>query len=291
MEGFEMGEVATIEHPPRVTAMAQTATEMRSHVQRIQQVMKAVMKDGVHYGKIPGAGDKRSLFKPGAEVLCAAFHIAPSFIIEDISDSDCVRLRVKCVGTHQSSGLVLGEGWGEASSSEEKYKWRNAVCDEEFEEWDAARKRVKWQKGYNNGKPFKRQQVRAEPDDIRNTVLKMACKRAQVHMAINVTAASDIFAQDLEDLPPGSVDPETGECDAPPQKPAPKAPQAAAGSGHNRCTQKQAGLILKRLDDSGVGAKDFCEQFGVAQVADLAFERVDEALRWIAEHAEAGARG
>jgi hypothetical protein len=286
-----MGEVATIEHPPRITAMAQTATEMRSHVQRIQQVMKAVMKPNVHYGKIPGVGgDKSSLFKPGAEVLCAAFHIAPTYRVDDLSDGDSVRYRVTCIGTHQTSGVILGEGLGEASSNEEKYKWRNAVCDEEFEEWDAARKRVKWQKGYNNGKPFKRQQVRTEPADIANTVLKMACKRAQVAMAINVTAASDIFSQDLEDLPPG-VDPETGEVDPPPQKPAPKAPQAAAGSAHNRCTQKQAGLMLKRLDDSGVAAKDFCEQFGVAQVADLAFERVDEALRWIAEHAEAGARG
>jgi hypothetical protein len=91
-------------------------------------------------------------------------------------------------------------------------------------------------------------------------------------------------------MPPG-VDPETGEVDAPPQKPAPKAPQASGGA-HNRCTQKQAGLVMKRMDDAGVGAKEFCEHFGVAQVADLAFERVDEALRWIAEqNAEPGSRG
>jgi hypothetical protein len=29
----------------------------------------------------------------------------------------------------------------------------------------------------------------------------MACKRAQVAMTLNVTAASDIFTQDIEDLP------------------------------------------------------------------------------------------
>ncbi|MTV64573.1 hypothetical protein GM539_14660, partial [Streptococcus pneumoniae] len=33
-----------------------------------------------------------------------------------------------------------------------------------------------------------------------NTVLKMACKRAKMAMVLNVTAASDCFSQDLEDL-------------------------------------------------------------------------------------------
>src|SRR6185437_15867643 len=135
-----------------------TAQEVKAHIQRIQQVMKAVMKDGVHYGKIPGAGDKRSLFKPGAETLCTTFRIAPSYRVEDLSDHDHVRYRITCTGTHQSTGVVLGEGMGEASSNEEKYRWRNAVCDEEFEEAAEDRKRVKWQRGQNGA--WQRKQVR-----------------------------------------------------------------------------------------------------------------------------------
>jgi hypothetical protein len=42
--------------------------------------------------------------------------------------------------------------------------------------------------------------VRTEPADLANTVLKMACKRAKMAMVLNVTAASDCFTQDLEDL-------------------------------------------------------------------------------------------
>ncbi len=34
--------------------------------------------------------------------------------------------RVRCVGTHQTSGTVLGAGIGECSSNEEKYKWKRS---------------------------------------------------------------------------------------------------------------------------------------------------------------------
>src|SRR5690554_380757 len=190
-------DVVTVDQAARVIL---SAAEMKAQVRRIQEVMKAVMKDGVHYGKIPGAGDKKTLFKPGAEVLCTAFRIAPSYRITDLSTSDEVRYRVVCIGTHQTTGTVLGEGMGEASTNEEKYKWRNAVCKEEFEDAPDDRRRIKWQRGSNGG-AYERYQVRTEPADVANTVLKMACKRAQVAMAINVTAASDIFTQDLEDMP------------------------------------------------------------------------------------------
>jgi hypothetical protein len=154
---------AVVFQSPNAVAHAATAVEVRAHVQRIQQVMKAVMKDGLHYGKIPGAGDKRTLLKPGAEVLCVTFHVAPKFEVEDLSDGDSVRYRVRCIGIHQTTGQVLGEGMGEGSSNEEKYKWRNAVCDEEFEDAAEDRKRVKWQRGQDGA--WRRKQVRTEPAD------------------------------------------------------------------------------------------------------------------------------
>jgi hypothetical protein len=149
--------------------------------------------EGVHYGKIPGT-PKPTLYKAGAEVLCATFRIAPSYRIEDLSTDDYIRYRVACVGTHQTSGAVLGEGMGECSSNEEKYKWRKAG-KKEFDATPENRRRIKY------GKDYETFQVRTEPADIANTVLKMACKRAQVAMSLNTTAASDIFSQDIEDLP------------------------------------------------------------------------------------------
>ena len=175
-----------------------TAMDMRAHVNLVQEVMQAVMQKDTHYGIIPGT-KKPSLYKPGAEVLAATFRIAVSYRVDDLSTADDVRYRVVAIGTHQTSGIVLGEGMGECSSGEEKYKWRRAVCDKEFDMTPENRRRIKF--GKYQGKVEETNQVRTEPADQANTILKMACKRAQVAMTLNVTAASDIFTQDIEDLP------------------------------------------------------------------------------------------
>jgi len=169
-----------------------------SHVATVQEVMRAVMKPDVHYGKIPGT-DKPTLYKAGAEVLCMVFRIAASYVVEDLSTADTVRYRVTCTGTHQITGAVLGAGMGEASSGEEKYKWRKAASPQEYEETPANMRRTKHIKP-RNGNGFAIQQVRTEPADLANTILKMANKRANMAMVLNVTAASDCFAQDLEDM-------------------------------------------------------------------------------------------
>jgi hypothetical protein len=170
-----------------------SVTEVTQHAIAVQEVMKAVMKKDVHYGVIPFT-DKPTLYKAGAEVLCMTFRIADSYRIEDLSTDDAIRYRVTCVGTHQLTGVELGSGMGEGSTSEEKYKWRKAVNKEEFEATPVTMRRVKFAKNY------KVEQVRTEPADLANTVLKMACKRAKMAMVLNVTAASDCFTQDIEDL-------------------------------------------------------------------------------------------
>lgn len=162
-----------------------------SHVALVQEVMRAVMKPDVHFGVIPGT-DKPTLLKQGAEVLCMAFRVADSYQVEDLSTADTVRYRVTCIGTHQTTGVVLGSGMGEASSAEEKYKWRKAF-DDEFNATPENMRRIK------KGK-YTTKQVRTEPADLANTVLKMANKRAKIAMTINVTACGDMFGQDLEDM-------------------------------------------------------------------------------------------
>lgn len=193
-----------------------TAVAIRAQVNLVQEVMKAVMKDGTHYGVIPGT-PKPSLWKPGAEVLAATFRIAVSYKIEDLSTTDVARYRVSAIGTHQTSGIVMGEGMGECSSGEEKYKWRKAVNANEFAAIPEDRRRVKFGKSYDVN------QVRTEPADLANTILKMACKRAQVAMILNVTAASDCFTQDLEDIPEELLDKATGEIHKKEPQPIPQA--------------------------------------------------------------------
>lgn len=208
-----------------------TAVEIRAQVNLIQEVMKAVMKDGHHFGQIPGAGNKPVLFKAGAEKLLFTFRLSADPEIEDLSTGDGIRYRVRCKVCDRT-GAYLGAGVGECSSDEEKYRWRAAVCKEEYDETPEDRRRMKYAKRRDGG-TYRIAQVRTTPADLANTILKMAKKRAQIDAALTVTAASDIFAQDLEDLPEelreavaeNAANKENGK--AAPEPPKPKAAPAA----------------------------------------------------------------
>lgn len=183
-------ELATIEQ-------AQTALDIRSQVNRIQEVMKAVMIKGTHYGVVPGCGDKPTLLKAGAEKLMMTFRLAVEPEVEDLSDAYTRRYRVKTRFTSQATGVFLGAGVGECASDEEKYAWREAVCREEYDAADPSLRREKWKR--NQKAPVL--QVHTNPSDVANTILKMAKKRSLVDGVLTVTGASDIFTQDLEEIP------------------------------------------------------------------------------------------
>ena len=55
-----------------------TAEELIQQSKKILQIKEKAMKEGVHYGIIPGT-HKPSLWKPGAERLCKAFRLEPQF--------------------------------------------------------------------------------------------------------------------------------------------------------------------------------------------------------------------
>jgi hypothetical protein len=155
-----------------------SSSDVLARMTRILEIQKHVMKERVHFGTIPGT-PKPTLYKAGAEKLLATFQVAAVPVaVEDLSTSDEVRYRVRVQGVSQATGVVLGEAWGECSSNEEK-----------------------WQKGRQNEKPYKVKQVRTSPADVANTILQMATKRALIPMTRLVLACSDIFEQDLEDMP------------------------------------------------------------------------------------------
>lgn len=174
-----------------------TAADVQAQVNLMQDVMRSTMFDGTHYGTIPGTKTK-SLYKPGAEKLMATFRLACDPEVEDLGANGEVHYRVK-VRVYSSGGTLLGAGIGECSSQEDKYAWRAAICEEEFSLTPENRKRIKFSK--YQGKVEKKQQIRTNPADVGNTILKMAKKRGLIDAILTVTAASDIFTQDIEDLP------------------------------------------------------------------------------------------
>lgn len=194
------GQVITIEQR-ETNAVSLQETLQNKRV--IQQVMESVMKDGTHFGVIPGC-KQPSLYKAGSEALLSTFHISAEPVVEEFITRDErgrvmeIRYRVKCIGRHTPTDKIVGYGIGECSTGEDKYAWRRAVCIEEFESTEETLRRVKW--GKYQGKVQKTEQIRVPASDMANTVLKMAKKRAQIDLTLTALGCSDIFAQDLEDL-------------------------------------------------------------------------------------------
>lgn len=188
---------------PRQHAAPVSVQDTLQTARIIQTVMQSVMKENTHYGIIPGC-KQPSLYKAGSEALLSTFRIAVEPIVEEFTSRDErgrvreIRYRVKCVGRHIGTNYEVGYGVGECSTGEDKYAWRRAVCDEEYDAADETDRRIKWGKWQNKVQQTK--QIRVSPADMSNTVLKMAKKRAQIDLTLTALGCSDIFAQDLEDL-------------------------------------------------------------------------------------------
>lgn len=196
-----------------------TAAEIRGQVNLIQEVMKSVMQDKVHFGTVPGCGDKPTLLKPGAEKIMATFRLSADPEVEDLSFNDVLRYRVKCKLLSQS-GIFKGAGVGECSSEEEKYKWRKMVSEAEWNATPETHRRIKYR--YDR----EEKQIRTNPYDLANTLLKMAKKRALVDAVLTVTGASDIFTQDIEDMPEEIINHKSKPPIQQPQKKAAEGPAA-----------------------------------------------------------------
>ena len=198
-----------------------TVQQVLLHVSLIQQIMAAAMKEGEHYGRIPGCGDKPTLLKPGAEKLCLTFRLAPSYEVEERQHERGHReYRVTATLTSIMTQARIGQGVGSCTTLENKYRFRTGAA----EVTDRAVPRAYWDLRQEDpakaqeligGKGFTVKKVDGQgwmiakggekvehdnPADHYNTVLKMAKKRALVDAVLTSTAASDIFTQDLEEI-------------------------------------------------------------------------------------------
>jgi hypothetical protein len=196
----------------------------------IQEVQRKVMKSGEHFGVIPGCGDKPTLLKPGAEKLGFTFRLAPEFEVATIDWPGGHReYQIKCKLRHIPTGTMVGEGVGTCTTMEGKFRYRadNTGKPVPAEYWKTKDKDLLGGP-FNttrkiDGNWFIFQRVEHDnPADYYNTCEKMAKKRAHVDAILTATAASDIFTQDVEDMP--EVIPGAAEAAKPKQEPI-KEPQ------------------------------------------------------------------
>lgn len=195
--------------PPSSQELAElaplTSSQLLARLALIQSVMKATMKEDEDYGTPFGGDDdkkkqKPSLYKQGAEKLAVVFKLTSGEpTIEDLSYGGYERRYRVRVPILTSAGVLLAVGVGEASTEEEKYAWRRPGNSREWDATPEDRRRIKYKTYRGEDEEWK--QVRTNPGDVANTVLKMAHKRAYVHGVIMATGCSAMFTQDLEDLP------------------------------------------------------------------------------------------
>ncbi len=176
---------------------------VRQQINLIQQIMHDVMKEGEHFGTIPGT-KKPTLYKAGAEKLCLTFRLSPQYtVLSQIQEKDFIVYTVKCTLRHINTGEIIAEGIGACNSRENKYRYQFVASDKKPSKKEAEELKAKglgrWKKSGN--KWIWTEKVENDnPWDLDNTYIKMACKRSLVAATLNATAASDIFTQDLEEL-------------------------------------------------------------------------------------------
>ncbi|MFA6093952.1 MAG: hypothetical protein WC986_13520 [Elusimicrobiota bacterium] len=191
MRGENLPEV----RPQGLVTECVPAAEIKARVSLIAECMRSVMIRDVHYGLIPGCGDRPSLLKPGAEKIAVLFQIRVDHeVMYELLTDEEVSYRVRATAKSRD-GAELGCTEGVCSTREKKYRWRAPVHPKEWEAQPEHRRRVFWKK---NGDEYI--QVRTDPGEMAHTILSMAEKRAFVAVIKLVTGASDIFAQ-AEDAP------------------------------------------------------------------------------------------
>lgn len=183
------------EYRPRIIMAAEEAAALDKS---LRDMMRAVLREDVDFGVIPGTGTKPTLLKPGAEKLLQWFGFGHSTEkVETERDADGNRLGVtyRCVITkamQDGREVTVASCEGYAGYDEDRFYTTAAQAE--------AKERAMAERFQRNPNPMKFLEYRAPW----NSVIKMCQKRAMVGAALQATSASTLFTQDLEDNAPGA---------------------------------------------------------------------------------------
>ncbi len=172
-------------------------------INRFQQVVHANLIPNQDYGVIPGT-QKPTLLKPGAEKIAKLLGLADEYEIVDKQEDwnrPFFRYLIKCSLRSLAHQVVISEGLGECNSMEAKYHWR-WIGERDLPEGIERGKLLSQERHSKAGGKWRA--YRLENDDIYsqvNTILKMAKKRALVDAALSAGRLSNVFTQDIEDIP------------------------------------------------------------------------------------------
>lgn len=295
----------------------------KKRLEELQQFIKFYLTDkGKHadYGTIPGT-DKPTLLKPGADKLCEVYLLEDDYLIvpeysreEWDRDPPLFDYTVKCILTDRRTGVKVSSGLGSCNSYEGKYKWRDAnrkcpKCGKESiikgkEQYGGgwlcwAKKDGCGAKFADGDQSIEGQQSGKVPNDdlatYKNTILKMAKKRAKIDATLSATRSSGIFTQDMDDIT-YSPEPETfkegsqEEADEVAREkldnvPMKNMPESKAFAKEVVDLQKLLAVI--REVDKTLTADEICKRYFVKKDGtgcgydEVKFFHTDKQLRWV----------
>ena len=269
-----MGKTVALKKEEKAQQHELTAKDMAEQAKSVLEIKAKIMKDGVHYGTIPGC-QKPSLLKPGAEKLCAAFMLQPEF--ETVCREDPNR-------------TLDWEKWD--------YKGKKKIqgTTKGYIDYDASCSLVHiptgkvWARNVGGScNNFESRYRSLNPYDVKNTLEKMSEKRALIAAVLMGTALSDLFTQDVEDMPylfdgKGSIPepPPIKTKTKPKGQPKPK-PQSQPDDGIRMATDKQVAYIQSQLRKKKINQMDFlstwAEEF--TSFEEIPFHKVNAILSWI----------
>lgn len=267
---------------------------------------KEVLHEGVHYGVIPGT-QKPSLWKPGAEALCSAMALHAETGNEeppvvDVTGNDhngepFVQYVRWCriyrqTGPAMADRIEIAKLTGACNSWEPKYRYRNAqrVCptcgkaaiikgkQEYGGGWVCFKKKdgcgAKFYEGDKSIEGQDAGQVANENVlELLNTILKMADKRALIAATLVATGCSDIFNQDLEDMPRTM-----GE----PRDVTPRSDLGSVADAIERANGRAAEITAaeeKRQNDGAVRLEERTERRRISVMASCSKNGITDAVR------------
>ncbi len=196
--------------------------------------VRDALVDGVDFGAIKrsnGTMTKPSLRKPGAEKICGMLNVIPTFpTLKDYEQLALQGIPIDQIILRCHLISMSGEVLADGVGA---------------------------------------RSMKQDNGDL-NKALKMACKSAHIDATLRMGGLSEIFTQDLEDMPPQSFNDQSQEA------------QRQTTGGRGFATEKQLALISRRIQDAAIDPRDLYDYFKINALKEVPFGKVNEVLAWIA---------
>lgn len=176
MSEQDRGQSQALEGVRRGGGLAQLSdTDISITVATIHQAEKLVaevLEPEIDYGLHPGT-QSMAVKDSGAAKIYNAFNTYPEHVVLHVTErDDLLSYLIQAKLVHRISGVVVGSGVGACSTMESKYAYRWVRNPEEYGVDKKSCKYDKDKKKYRIANP--------EIEDLGNTILKMASKRAEL---------------------------------------------------------------------------------------------------------------